>query len=69
MLLLENLIGDVNLKSILVLFQGKKHKLIHQYSSGYCEIQKEEYRQDIILVHFSQLTFFSNPKLTHEKLP
>ncbi|TWE06388.1 hypothetical protein FB550_102410 [Neobacillus bataviensis] len=42
--------------NISVIYEGKDYILLHQYSSGYCEITEEwaPYR-NIKLVHFSEL--------------
>ncbi|GHI00404.1 hypothetical protein [Neobacillus kokaensis] len=46
------------MKNKIVLYQGKKYKVLYHYSSDYCEIQEENFRFNIQLVHKSELTMF-----------
>ena len=40
-----------------VIYQGEEYRLLHQYDSGYCEINKSEsLYSDIKLVHISELS-------------
>jgi hypothetical protein len=56
-IILDKNIKDVlNVKSILVIFEGKEYIMLIQYASGYCEIIKQgEPNHKIKLVHFSEL--------------
>ena len=43
---------------IRVSFEGKDYIVLHQYSSGFCEIKEEDHQYwDVKLVHASELTF------------
>ena len=45
------------LNNIKVIFKGKVYFILHQHSSGYCEIREEGSTfGEIQLVHFSELT-------------
>ena len=40
-----------------VIYQGEEYRLLHQYDSGYCEINKDEsLYSEIKLVHISELS-------------
>ncbi|WP_161487128.1 hypothetical protein [Neobacillus mesonae] len=40
----------------IVMYQGKKFKVLYQYLSDFCEIQEVEFRFNVELVHKSELT-------------
>lgn len=47
---------DVIMEKVPVIYQGKDYFLLHQYSSGYCEIARDGHsNHNIKLVHFSEL--------------
>ncbi|PLS04016.1 hypothetical protein [Neobacillus cucumis] len=50
------LLDVITMTKIPVIFEGKDYIMLHQYSSGYCEITEEgaSYKE-IKLVHFSEL--------------
>lgn len=50
------------MKNKIVLYQGKKYRVLFHYSSDYCEIQEENFKYNIELVHQSELMLFEDLK-------
>ncbi|WP_180960465.1 hypothetical protein [Neobacillus cucumis] len=46
------------MKDQLVKYNGKKYVLLHRYTSDYCEIQDMKNKYHILLVEYSELSFF-----------
>ncbi|MGG3466879.1 hypothetical protein ABES02_04975 [Neobacillus pocheonensis] len=45
------------MEKLLVIYNGKEYVILQQYASGFCEISEEGApHQEIILVHFSELS-------------
>ncbi|MED1466868.1 hypothetical protein [Bacillus salipaludis] len=41
------------MEKLYIIFEDKKYILLHQYSSGYCEIVEEgDFTHNVKLVHF-----------------